>query len=408
MKRSAIAIVAASALLLAGCSATPSADPSASAKQGDPIVIGASIPLSGPLAGFGPLIQDGYEDAVKQVNDAGGILIDGELHQVNLVVQDGKSDSTQSGDNARSLILDEGAIALLGSVSPPNTVPVSNVADVEGIPMITGLTPVRAWLAGNPDGWKYAWDVFFTEDQMTQTQFTTSDLTKTNKKVALFTDSGQDGIVMGKLWEANAPKLGYQVVSHAEFPVGTTEFTSFINDAKAAGAEIVITQMNPPDAFALWKQMKALQFVPKLAYCEKCGATSAFQKALGPVAEGTLSTNYWDASEHADNKDAQRLIKEFGAKIGENGDMSALVAAQSVAKVLLDAIAAAASTDPDAINEAIGKTDAEYAWGHIKFNDQHFSTIESFHGQWQGDKLVPVDPKFKDAGKLEVPVKGLQ
>lgn len=407
MKRSAIAIVAASALLLAGC-ASPSADPSGSPEQGDPIVIGASIPLSGPLAGFGPLIQDGYEDAVKQVNDAGGILIDGTLRPVTLVVQDGKSDSTTSGDNARSLILDEGAIALLGSVSPPNTVPVSNVADVEGIPMITGLTPVRAWLAGNTDGWKYAWDVFFTEDQMTQTQFTTSDLTETNKKVALFTDNSQDGIVMGELWEANAPDLGYEIVSHADFPVGTTEFTSFINEAKAAGAEIVITQMSPPDAFALWKQMKALEFVPKLAFCEKCGATSAWQKALGPVAEGTLSTNYWDAAEHADNEDAQRLIEEFGDTVGENGDMSALVAAQSVAKVLLDAIAAAGSTDPDAINEAIGKTDADYAWGHIKFNDQHYSTIEAFHGQWQGDTMVPVDPKFEDHGELEVPVTGLQ
>lgn len=401
-KSTALAVAVIATLAIAGCGAqTPEAG------EGEPIVIGAAVPLTGPFAGFGPLIQNGYEDAVEQVNADGGIEIDGVMHPVELIIQDSESDPTTNAEIARSLILDEGAVALLGSVSPPNTVPVSNVAELERIPMITGLTPVRAWLAQNEDGWNYAWDVFFIEDQMTTTQFTTSDLVDTNKKVALFTDNGEDGVVMGALWEKNAPEYGYEIVSHAEFPIGTTDFAAFINEARDADAEIVVTQMSPPDAFALWKQMKALGFTPELAYCEKCGATSAFQKALGEVAEGTLSTNYWNPAEHADNEAAQRLIEKF-ADVGDNGDMSALVIAQSVAAVLLDAIAAAGSTDPDAINAAIGEISGEYAIGHIDFNDDNYSLIESFHGQWQGDAMVPVDPKFSNAGTFEAPVTGLQ
>ena len=79
----------------------------------------------------------------------------------------------------------------------------------------------------------------------------------TNKRVVLFTDTDPDGITMGKLWAPNAPKYGYKVVAHESFPEGTTDFSSYIQAAQSAHAEVLIAQMIPPDAAALWKQMKA-------------------------------------------------------------------------------------------------------------------------------------------------------
>ena len=61
---------------------------------------------------------------------------------------------------------------------------------------------------------------------MTQTQFQASDLIDTNKKVVLFTDTEEDGVVMGKLWEENAPKFGYTIVSREMFPVVQANFSS--------------------------------------------------------------------------------------------------------------------------------------------------------------------------------------
>src|SRR5438270_81849 len=56
----------------------------------DDIVIGASLPLSGPLAGFGSFQQWGYKRAVDQVNKAGGIAINGTKQQVKLIIRDDK------------------------------------------------------------------------------------------------------------------------------------------------------------------------------------------------------------------------------------------------------------------------------------------------------------------------------
>ena len=98
---------------------------------------------------------------------------------------------------------------------------------------------------------------------------------------------------MGKLWTANAPKFGYTIVAHETFPVGTTDFSKYVADAKAKGAQVLIAQMIPPDAIALWKQMKAAGYQTQVAVCEKCSYNSDWGKALGKVANGTLVADVW-------------------------------------------------------------------------------------------------------------------
>src|SRR5262245_61145723 len=59
-------------LLAVGCAAKPASS------SGPEIVIGASIPLSGPLAGFGSFQRWGYQHAVEEVNRAGGLKLGGD------------------------------------------------------------------------------------------------------------------------------------------------------------------------------------------------------------------------------------------------------------------------------------------------------------------------------------------
>jgi branched-chain amino acid transport system substrate-binding protein len=395
MKKS-LAIAAAGILALAGCAG------SGSGGDGDVISIGASLPLTGPLAAFGTVLQDGYQAAVDEVNEAGGIEIDGTTYEVDLVVLDSASDPNIVSEQTRALVEQNEVVGLLGSISPGLTIPASNVAELEQIPLVSSLTPVQSWKAGNADGWTYAWDLFFDELQQTEVPFEAADLVDTNKKVALFTDNEEDGIAMGALWNEKAPELGYEIAYHAEFPVGTTDYASYINEAKAAGAEIVITQMIPPDAFALWKQMKALAFVPKIAFCEKCSSQAAFQAELGPIAEATSSSYITAPSATGD-----ALRAEFAGKYGETVDLTSVLASYTAAKVLLDAIAAAGSTDPAAINEAIGATDAEYPVGDVTFDDGNAFAITAVALQWLGAAQVQVSPAV-DGVDFVTPVTGLQ
>lgn len=373
--------------------------------SGDPVVLGTSLPLTGPLGIFGPPIQAGYEQAVAAINAAGGIDVGGEKRPLSLVVLDNKSDPTVVTSTAKSLINDSGAVALLGSVTPPLTIPFSVVADQEQIPALSGLTPTLAWLGASESGWKYAYDVFVDETEQTAVNFQASDLVETNKKVALFTDTEEDGVAMGGLWESEASKYGYEIVYHAEFPVGTTDFSQFVQKAKDSGAEVMIAQVIPPDAVALWKQMKALGYSPKTAWPEK-GGTVGFPDALGEIAEGASVFGWWTPTNG--NVGGQAVYDANIATFGDGLGSQTVVSSYAMVQVLADAITRAGSTDPDAINEALGSTtDLGTVLAKITIGADHRGVIPVSAVQWQGTNQPTVWPADQATAELEAPVPGL-
>lgn len=400
------AVAGVAALALAACSGGGGGDTGGDggSASGDTIKIGAALPMTGGLASFGPMIEAGYQQLVDDVNADGGIEIDGQSHDVELVVRDSESDSTKVAEAARSLVLDDGVVGLLGSVTPPLQVPASTVADAEGIPFVGTLTPVQSWLAGNSEGWQYAWNFFFDEDEMTALQYKVADLTETNKKVALFTDNAEDGTVMGALWEDKASEFGYEVAYRATFPVGTTDYTQYINELKASDADVLIAQMIPPDAIALWKQLKAADVDLQLAFAEKAASTSAWPGELGEIAEGTMITDWFLPGDPK----GEELLEQFSAEVGKNPEATAAILAYSAAQILVEAIERAGSTDPDAINDEIAKTSTMIASGYeIEFGDDHASRIEPVSSQWVGSDTQQIFPQVEGIS-LVVPVAGLQ
>jgi len=352
-------------------------------------VVGSTLPLSGPLASLGLLVQEGITAGIADVNAEGGVDIGGTKHPITYEVLDNQSDPNLVTQQARSLIEEKGAVALLGSFTPPLSIPLSNVADQLQVPALFSNTPLEAWQAGNPDGWQYAWDLFADERQQTALVYEAADRAETNKKVALFTDTEDDGVVMGALWEELAPEWGYEVVYRANFPVGTTDYKALIEEAKGSGAEIVVAQMIPPDGLALWKQMKALGYAPKVASCEKCSHFAGWRVELGELAEGTLMFGWWDPAEN--NPGTDRVMELFGEKYGESTELETTVTGYALVTLLVDAITRAGSADPAAINEAFGQTDLASVIGPVKF-DNHGYAIPTFMRQWQGSAQVRVTP----------------
>jgi branched-chain amino acid transport system substrate-binding protein len=373
------------------------------------IVIGATIPLTGSFAAFGAQEKIGDNLEVSQINNAGGIKIGGVKEKVKVIFLDNQSLPNLVTSEARTLILQDHAVGLFGTITPPLVIPLSEVADQLHVPMVHH-TPIQAWLSGSPSGYSYSWDVFFNEPQMTTTQFLAADEVKTNKKVVLFTDTDPDGVAMGALWETNAPKYGYTIAARESFASGTTDYSSYIAQAKADDAQILIAQMDGPDAVNLWKQMKADGYQPQVAVCEKCAYTSAWESSFGAgsnIGTGTMVADIFSPSYHY--PDAALLVsqkKYFGGKI--NPGVSGVAEAFTCSQILLKAIAAAGSTSGPAINAALAKTNYVSPLGPIKFTSKHYDPIKAFQTQWTANgTTVVVWPKKKGGASVTAPVSGL-
>jgi len=375
---------------------------SSAAVAEDEIVIGASLPLSGPLAGFGMYQRWGYETAVNDINKAGGLTVGGKKMKVKLVVRDDKTDSNVTASNTETLISRDKVVAMLGSCTPVLVNAGALIAERRKVPLVSGCDPLQAFRSVRK--WKYAWVLFFDETDLATAPFRMmSDLgIKTNKKVAVLHDNGPDGqVVGGKIWPETAKAGGYEVVQNASFPVDTQQFTSMVAQAKAAHAEIALVDAIPPQAVAMRKQMAAAGYNPKLLVIEKGGEPEFFAIASGKLSDGVLVGGFWDPS--FPYPGAAELAKRFEAETKQTQSQH-IADSHAAAQVLLDAIAAAGSTDREKINAAIARTNKTYVVGPVKFDANNTSRIPITEMQWQGGKCVVVWPRDRANGKLIFPL----
>ena len=92
---------------------------------GEPIVIGASLPLTGDFAEPGEAARRGYEVWMEMVNEAGGLL----GRPVEMVIKDDQSDQNLVVTDYNALIEQDGVDLLLGTFSSLLNIPASAVAE---------------------------------------------------------------------------------------------------------------------------------------------------------------------------------------------------------------------------------------------------------------------------------------
>src|SRR5262245_64842740 len=129
------AVAAAAATILAACSSGGgSSNSSTNASSSKPIVIGASVSLTGDFSADGQAFQRGYNLWASDVNKAGGLM----GRKVKLIFLDDKSDPTQGSTNVQQLISSNHVDLLFGPFSSLITAPTSTVAARYGYAMIEG------------------------------------------------------------------------------------------------------------------------------------------------------------------------------------------------------------------------------------------------------------------------------
>jgi len=404
MKHQGSAARAAAAVALAAALAACSSAGGSSGASGSPddIVIGASIPLTGGLAGFGYFEKWGYEHAVDQVNASGGIAVGGVKHKVKLVVLDDQTNPNTTVTNVQQLITKDHVSALLGSCTNTLVVPGALIAERSGVPMVTpcattdGFASVRSW--------KWVWDIFFNSADLTQAPFKMidEDHLATNKKLAILHSNGvAENIIGGTLWPSWAKHYGYQVTGNVAYPPTSTEFTSDLQAAKAAGAQILLAIGEPPSMIAMRKQMAAVGFHPKIVVMEEGGEPLAFANALGSLANGVLVGGYWDST--FPYPGAAQIRTEFEKQTHTTYSQH-IADTDAAATVLLNAIARAGSLDPAKVNGAISQTSLMTVAGQVKFTAQHTYTLPMVEMQWQNGHCYVIAPTSRANSKLIFPM----
>jgi branched-chain amino acid transport system substrate-binding protein len=396
--------VSAVMLLMAGLAACTSSG-AAAVSAGSPITVGADLPLSGIFAFFGGYQKWGYQRAVSQVNARGGIVIDGKKHKVKLVILDDASNTDTAASNVQTLIRHDGAVAVLGSCTPPMVNSDAVIAERSSVPMVTGCDPIASFEGAGP--WKWVWDIFFYDPDLAELPFQTmtSYRSVTNKKIAILYSNDPDGDeVGGKLWPKDAKANGYQVAASVSFPDSATDFGAAVEQAKSSGAQIVLVDCDTPQAIAIRQQMASDNYTPKVLDIEKGSEPFQFSTALKGLASGVMVGGYWSPT--LPYPGAAALATAYEKETG-NTYSQHIADSYTAAQVLLQAIAQAGSTSNTAINKAIGETNGEYVVGRVNFASSplaHAAALNVVELEWQNGKTVEVWPRDTAQATLLFPV----
>lgn len=367
--------------LTAGCAGNASTSSGGSDNGDGPIVIGTSIQLSGAFVN--KQIRDGYLLAVQQVNAKGGLEVGGKKRKVELKILDNRSDTNTMVQQVRSLVLSDKAVGLLGSCCQQN-IDMQGQADALKVPLVMGALPIELL----PKGKGYTWDSFQSLADGAKGFYTVAAGAKTNKKTLIVTSNDAQGISAGKMWGTAGKKAGFTISATKAVPAGTTDFSDVINSGKSSGSQVLIASMAPQDCFAMWKQMKALAYKPKVAIGLNCAQTPGWG-SLGKLGNGTLVQLNWSNS--AGLPDTGLIVSKYGKKYTNLTDLGSVALGLHEATILLDAIKTAGSTDHEAVNKALAKSTTVSAQGPVKFVDNKSAT-PTFIGQWNNGAIKQVWP----------------
>jgi branched-chain amino acid transport system substrate-binding protein len=94
------------------------------------IVVGFSGPLSGVASDYGLDMYNGLDMAVREINEAGGVAVQGKKHQIKLLRLDDGADPTRALNNAKRFQT-EGAIAIFNGIYT-TVVPLMKINEEKG------------------------------------------------------------------------------------------------------------------------------------------------------------------------------------------------------------------------------------------------------------------------------------
>ena len=261
-------------------------------KSSGPIVIGASLPLTGDFSEPGTAASRGYKVWQDYVNAHGGLL----GRKVKIVVRDDASDQNTVVSDYTRLISQDKVDLLLGTFSSLLNLPASAVAERN---QMLYVEPA----GGSPEMFSRGFHYLFFAQQATAPH--QADLfsdwvahlppAQRPQKVAYAT---QDDPFTQPVIDAIRQHLedaGIQTVYNKVYPPDTTNFDTIASGIKASGADMVAEGAVFEDGIGIIRAFKKVGYNPSIFFeTSTPSAGSEFSKAIGlPNTEGIFYTVSW-------------------------------------------------------------------------------------------------------------------
>ena len=336
--------------------------PASAAAADDTITIGVVLPTTGSESKPGQYQKEGIELAIKQINDAGGIMIKskGKKYKINEIFYDDGTDSKKSASLVERAMSSDNAVAVLGGYSTALGTAESVMADRYKTPWITTGAGATAIFG---KGYQYAFGslspvaLIGTTSAEFLGSLVDSGKLKKGLKVAIVvenTDHGTDYVNGFNEWN-NKHKGYFEVVLNEKFELGATDFSSILQRVKSAHADIFLSDAHLPDYITMQLQYLQNGLRHQMISYGARGPEANARQALGAGTDYIFAGIWW--SNKLPYPQAKKFADDYKAFTGHDVDSWYAAPAYDGMRILAKAIETAGSLDKTAIRDALKKVE---------------------------------------------------
>jgi branched-chain amino acid transport system substrate-binding protein len=335
----------------------------AGAAQAD-IVIATAGPMTGQYATFGEQMQKGAQQAVKDINAAGGVL--GE--QLVLEIGDDACDPRQAVAVANQMV-NAGVVLMAGHFCSGSSIPASTVYNEEGILQISPAST-------NPQFTEQGFDnVFRTcgrDDQQGQVAANYVLDNNIGSTIAVIHDKTAYGKGLADEFKKQLNARGTQEAMYEAITAGDKDFTALITKMKQAGVDVIYLGGYHTEAGLITRQARE-QGLEAVMMSGDALVTDEYWSITGDTGQGTLMTFSPDPRK---NEAAQPVVEEFQAQ-GYDPEGYTLYTYATI-QIWADAVEKAGTTDLDAVLEQLHSNQFETVLGTVGFDDKGDVTGDNY------------------------------
>jgi branched-chain amino acid transport system substrate-binding protein len=354
MARTALAL---SAIVLAVLAAS-----SAHAQPAEAIKIGVIQPLSGPVAASGNYVRMGAEIGRDWINARGGVL----GRQVQLLIEDNKSDPKEAATAAEKLIVRDKVPVIMGAWGSSMTLAAMPKLEEYGIPMVVETSSAAGITKrGNP--WIFRISPPSEMEALGLEKYLKDLGIKRADFLAVNTDWGRGAVAaFGDILKRSGAGVGV-----TEFmDQAATDMNAQITKIKADNGDTLFLTTSVEQITLVLKQAQEQRLAAKVITTGGSSSPSQLIKQAGAAAEGTYHILFflpWFPEAMPDGKLAKAFVDEWskrghpfeGLTEGFRGHDGIVTAAE--------AIKLAGKPDPKAVRDALWKVNVMGVNGPIKF-----------------------------------------
>jgi branched-chain amino acid transport system substrate-binding protein len=228
MKRTLSTLFAATLALVAGASLAQSQGVSK-----NEILVGSILDMSGPLAAFGKATRQGMLLRVEEANEQGGV----HGRKIKLVVEDDGYDPKRAVLAAQKLVNQDKVFVIAGHIGTAQNNAAMPVQFEKNVVNFLPITAAREMYEPF-NRLKYSFAVTYYDQMRTFLPKLVKE--KGAKKVCAIYQDDDFGLEVLRGAEAGLKTMNMELTEKSSFKRGSTDFSSQVARAKAAGCEMVV------------------------------------------------------------------------------------------------------------------------------------------------------------------------